>query len=181
MSPLNIKRSSIVAVIIICVGVIVWQLLIRMTGSEPMTVREASSKVESLYNGKIVNVQEQKNLFVIVIELASGIYEIEVDRDTGEIGSLTPVNHKAGEESQQENPSSQAPNTNVPNSSQVITEEEAKAIALQQISGKVDELLIKDIDGVTYYFVKVEQQSGEEGIVQIHGLTGDVVSITWDD
>ncbi|WP_318505717.1 PepSY domain-containing protein [Bacillus sp. T3] len=64
---------------------------------------------------------------------------------------------------------------------QHITEEEAIAIALQSISGKVDGVKTEEVGGVTYYLIEIERENGQEGVVEIHGITGEVISITWDD
>lgn len=191
MSLTKTRRLALVALIFFLAGVIIWQLFVRMTSAEPLTAQQASSKVESLYNGKIMEVQEENKLFVFELELSSGIYEIEVNRETGEIGRLTKIGaetaNQANPKGQQENPATEPKETEGSDSSpteyqnHLITEEEAKEIAIQQISGKVDELETKEIDGVFYYLVEVERQDGKEGTVQIHGVTGDVVSITWDD
>lgn len=188
MSQLQPKRLALVAIVMIIAGVVLWQLFTNLTAAELLTEKQATSKVESLYNGKIVKVREHNQVFVIELELDTGKFEIEINRKTGEIGSLTKLNHQISKqpanEGQQEEPTDQPTDTNPPptdHQNQLISEEEAKEIALQQINGTIDEFETKDIYGVIYYFVEVERNDGEEGTVQIHGFTGEVVSISWDD
>ncbi|WP_147533446.1 PepSY domain-containing protein [Bacillus marasmi] len=188
MTQIQPKRLALIAVVIIIAGVVVWQLFTNLTAAELLTEKQARSKVESLYNGKIVKVREQNQLFVFELELDAGSFEVEINRETGEIGSLTKLNNQISKQPEnkgnKEGPTEQQTDTNSPptdHQAQLISEEEAKEIALQQINGTIDEFETKDIDGVIYYFVEVERDDGEEGTVQIHGLTGEVVSISWDD
>ncbi len=62
-----------------------------------------------------------------------------------------------------------------------ITEQEARKIALKQINGVVDDVDIEVSDGLNYYLVEVERDKEKEAIVQINAITGEVLSITWDD
>lgn len=62
-----------------------------------------------------------------------------------------------------------------------LTENEAVNIAIQQVTGNVDEVDYEIKDNMPYYFVKIETNDDEEAIIQIHAITGEVKSITWDD
>lgn len=173
---------------VVLVAIIAWQLSKSITFAEPLTKDEARTKVQNLYQGEIVKIQEQQAIYVVVINLESGTYEVEIDRATGEIGTLSRIitdkgNTQAGG-NQQESPAAPKPeNTTDPTiePTQHITEEEAIAIALQSISGKVDEVKTEQVGGVLYYLIEIEREDGQEGIVEIHGITGEVISITWDD
>lgn len=62
-----------------------------------------------------------------------------------------------------------------------LSENEAVQIALTQIQGEIDDVEIRNINGAAYYFVEVESGDDREGLVQIHAITGEVKSITWDE
>ncbi|WP_339163367.1 PepSY domain-containing protein [Siminovitchia sp. FSL W7-1587] len=62
-----------------------------------------------------------------------------------------------------------------------ITEQDAAGIALQQVKGKVEDVDLKESDGLKYYLVEIESDQDQEATVQIHSITGEVLSITWDD
>ena len=64
---------------------------------------------------------------------------------------------------------------------QPITEEEAVQIALKQVKGKVDDVDLKDSDGQIYYLVDIEVNDDVDATVQIHAITGEVMTLTWDD
>jgi uncharacterized membrane protein YkoI len=62
-----------------------------------------------------------------------------------------------------------------------LTEQEAGKIALEQIPGTIEDILLETKKEQTYYLVEIETQDDREAIVQIHAITGKVLSITWDD
>jgi uncharacterized membrane protein YkoI len=62
-----------------------------------------------------------------------------------------------------------------------LTEEEAKNIALQQVSGTVDEIDTENVNNVPFYYIEVELENGNEATVEINAITGEVKSLTWDD
>lgn len=62
-----------------------------------------------------------------------------------------------------------------------LSENEAVQIALAQIQGEIEDVEIRNINGAAYYFVEIESGDDREGIVQIHAITGEVKSITWDE
>jgi uncharacterized membrane protein YkoI len=62
-----------------------------------------------------------------------------------------------------------------------LNEQEARKIALEQIPGTIDDILLETKNEQTYYLVEIETQDDREAIIQIHAITGKVLSITWDD
>ncbi|MGG1674510.1 PepSY domain-containing protein [Neobacillus sp. NRS-1170] len=75
--------------------------------------------------------------------------------------------------------STEAININEPPKS--LTESEAGQIAITQVKGIVDHIWLETKGDVTYYLIKVKSQNGQEAVVQVHAITGKVLSVTWDD
>ncbi|MFS0863936.1 PepSY domain-containing protein [Fredinandcohnia sp. 179-A 10B2 NHS] len=246
MRKINL-RTTIIAVLIVFVATFgVWQLTKTYPSAEPLSESDASKLVEGMYNGKIIgDITIEGEVYKVTFELETGVYEINVHRETGEVTNLTKipqeellkelseenireiirsqqagdiekierkeeekqayfyvqvqgnegnVNYKLDaitgdivEVIQQEN--IDQPNTpvndptNPPNETvRRITEQEAIQIALQQIRGKVDEVELEEKNGQPYYFVDIEnEEKEEEGTVQIHAISGEVITIVWDD
>src|SRR5699024_2818048 len=65
--------------------------------------------------------------------------------------------------------------------SQKLTTEEAVQIALDTVYGEVDDIDLEDEDGQQYYFIEIETDDDQEAEIQIHAITGEVISIEWDD
>ncbi|MCQ6274472.1 PepSY domain-containing protein [Bacillus sp. V3B] len=62
-----------------------------------------------------------------------------------------------------------------------LTEQDAIALALQQVPGVVEDVDVETINGVGYYFVEVETIDDREATIEINAITGEVKSLTWDD
>jgi uncharacterized membrane protein YkoI len=69
----------------------------------------------------------------------------------------------------------------ITDSTKRVTEAEAREIAKQQVNGSVDHISLETKGEQTYYLVEVKTEDNREAIVQIHAITGNVMSITWDD
>lgn len=63
----------------------------------------------------------------------------------------------------------------------IISEQKAIQLALQQVSGEVDDVDLEREDGLIFYLVEIERNDDQEAIVQINAITGETMSITWDD
>ncbi|MGV3264327.1 PepSY domain-containing protein [Cytobacillus pseudoceanisediminis] len=62
-----------------------------------------------------------------------------------------------------------------------LTEEEAVQIALKNEPGEVDDISFGETDKGPSYLVEIEKDDGREAAVEIHAITGEVLSVTWDD
>jgi uncharacterized membrane protein YkoI len=202
MGRIRIKKFVFGAAIIVILAIGAWQLTKTFTSAEPLSEAEATSKAEELYKGKVVNVKNKSRAYEVTMELESGTYIVEMDRDTGEIGSVSRIKEKAAKEEEQETP--QQPSENTKDSPgkkpakqepkpqeetpaqtvTFITKEEAARIAIKTINGEIDDM--EDIEteesgGVTYYLVDVEREEAEDGTVRINAITGEVTGVFYDD
>lgn len=62
-----------------------------------------------------------------------------------------------------------------------LTENDAVQIARTQVQGELDDIWLETESDQPYYLVKIETNDDREAIVQIHAITGDVMSVAWDD
>ena len=204
------KKFLIGIVVLFIVMLAVWQVFKIMTSAEPLTKEEATQKVQELYAGDIVAVQEDSNRYLITIELETGTYEIEIDRDSGDIGSVirtkkvaignepVPENQDepvddATNESEQSNEGETAKDQGTPPASvdetennsegaKQLTEKEAIEIALSQLDGEVDDIDLERSGDVLYYLVDIEREGAEdEATIKINAISGEVMSVIWDD
>lgn len=67
----------------------------------------------------------------------------------------------------------------------LITREEAIEIALEQLSGEVEYVNYKKTDDGGFYLVEIEQDNDDEddleAVFEIHAITGEIMSVKWDD
>ena len=185
------KKLGIGAVILLVIMIVVWQISNIMTSAEPLTAEEATNKVKDLYSGEIVEVKEGKELYLITLELETGTYEIEIDRNTGDIGNMTRTatdlagkeeskDKNSNQEDSQEKPTSEnsqgsdnqanekepepkpEPAEKKPEEPKLISEKEAVAIALKEINGDIEEVELQTSEGITYYLIEVEREVNDE-------------------
>lgn len=73
----------------------------------------------------------------------------------------------------------------IPVKNVLITREQAIKIALEQLQGDVDHVSFMLTDDGGYYLVEIEQEiEGKEeidAVFQIHAITGEILSVEWDD
>lgn len=85
----------------------------------------------------------------------------------------------------QEKPQPKPPvNKPAPQTTVLLTEQQAIQIALRQLNGEVDDVdFVKTSEG-GYYLVEIEidaDDGPDEATYQIHAISGKVMSVTWDD
>ncbi|WP_404329812.1 PepSY domain-containing protein [Mesobacillus maritimus] len=112
------KKILVGAGVFLVVMFAVWQVSRVMTSAQPLTAEEATQKVQELYAGDIVSVKERTDLYLITIVLEdTGTYEIEIDRESGDIASMTRTkkgvasNEGAQKEATEEEQAETPPNT----------------------------------------------------------------------
>jgi len=153
-----------------------------------LTEQEARKVAEERYSGKVKKIYQTKDTFVIELDRDTGVYELIINAETGEVSSLKRT-QKKDENVKTNLPDEHTPEPTAPNEETVdseeppknVTEQEAAAIALEQVQGTVDDVEMEKVDGITYYFVEVETNDGREAKVEINAITGEVKSFTWDD
>jgi uncharacterized membrane protein YkoI len=190
VNMMNIKLAGIAAVLAIILTFGGWQLSKHMSSAEPLTEAEAAKKVRELYPGKIVEVSRRNGRYLITIELDdTGTYEVEIDGVTGEIEGMKRTKKQGGSqpEHKPEQPSQPETPTEAPEKSEpggkpatIITEKEAASIALSRVNGEIDEIELEVSGGISYYLVELETDE-DDATIQINAISGEVMSITWDD
>jgi uncharacterized membrane protein YkoI len=169
----------------LCVIAIIASLYVKnQTFARQISATEAKEKVEQLYSGEVLSTIEKDSNFLLSLALPTGEYEVVLDRDSGEILSMikiktTPTESTVDQGSEVEEPTEPTPsNEEIPSQ---ITEQEAITIALKQMPGTFEEIELKESDGVSYYLVEIEEDDQQEATIQVHSITGEIMSVTYDD
>ncbi|GAA0134007.1 hypothetical protein YSY43_08470 [Paenibacillus sp. YSY-4.3] len=167
------KKISVTAAVLLLVVLASFQLGKLISFASPVSADEASKLIKERYSGNIVNVIQRDNKYEITIELDTGTYVVEVNRTTGGVDNLTRTN--------QNNLPNPKEKTEAEIKDQILTKEDAARIALQKVNGKVDDIDLEQSDGLTYFLVEVEREHAKDATVQINAISGEVMSITWED
>ncbi|WP_019155394.1 PepSY domain-containing protein [Robertmurraya massiliosenegalensis] len=179
------KKISISVAVLLLVLVAVWWLMQSMTTEKTVSAEEATTKVQELYKGKIVSIEENEGFYHITIKLDTGEYEVEIDRATGDIGKLNRITNTVDsapkQDGESEDKEADPADSVTEQPPKHLSEQEAISIALQSVTGEVDDIDLEQSNGLIYYLVEVEVNDDKEATVQINAISGEVMSITWDD
>ncbi|MEC3883914.1 PepSY domain-containing protein [Halobacillus sp. HZG1] len=153
-----------------------WQWVHQSLSAEPLSESDVREKVQTQYNGEITDVTSMEDHYLATIALDEGVYEVVVIKTDGRISEIRPL------ESFKDNDSPSPPEDKFESAqTEPITEEKAKAVALNEIEGEVDDIDFESEEEPAFYLVEIERSGGAEATVQVHALTGEIMSVTWDD
>jgi uncharacterized membrane protein YkoI len=63
----------------------------------------------------------------------------------------------------------------------LINKEQAITIAKTQLTGEVQYTTYENTSDGGYYLIEIESEDDREAVIQVHGVSGDILSVTWDD
>ncbi|MCA0970560.1 PepSY domain-containing protein [Halobacillus litoralis] len=172
------KKIGLIVIACIVTAVIVWQGWSLWAGQSTVTADQVREQVQAQYSGDVVDIVEGDERFFISLQIETGDYELEVSKESGEIirmtrvseGTQDPKTEPSGEDSSEE-----------PQPTEPITEQEALSIALAEVDGQVDDVDYESEDGEAFFLIEIERGEDREATVQVHAITGEILSITWDD
>lgn len=131
--------------------------------AESLTENEIKEKILLEYPGELVQFiklnEQGKSQYKVIVQGKGKKHILKVDAQTGEI-----LFHKAENKA-----------------TVIITEEEAVQIASKQVKGQISDVDLETDDNLHYYLVEIDTSDDREATIQIHAITGEVISITWDD
>ena len=172
---LKILISLTVLSLLLVIG---WQLINQTLSAEQVSESEIREKLADQYNGQIMDFVSMDEHYMADIEMEEGIYEVIVLKEDGEITDMRRVESFVEEEEQSRETAEKGENETP---AQPITEEEARELALQEVEGTIDDIDYENDGEVPFYLVEIERENELEATVQIHALTREVMSVSWDD
>ena len=115
--------------------------------------------------GEIENVILEDIYYKVRVSNDSKIKDLTMDAYTGAIISETDTLKEMNKPKDDET---------------LISEQQAIQIALQQLKGEVDSVEYEKTTDGGYYLIEIETDD-DEAVFQIHGVSGKVMSVTWDE
>ncbi|MCY9580354.1 PepSY domain-containing protein [Paenibacillus alvei] len=116
----------------------------------------------------------KKAIFLITLMTALGVYTACADATSSKVSGTEPSTPAAPSNGVSNPPAAQ-------NQTRAISEEEAKKIALQQVSGKVIHIDLDSDNGMLKYEVIVMTDQGKVYEVEIDAGTGKVLKVEQED
>lgn len=148
---------------------------------------EIKNRVESLFSGEVQSVTKTNKQYEVTFSKNDFLYEVSVDATEGTFSNITLIKEGTIKEEPpekelpvEEEQIEKKPTTEEPGAVKPLTEQQISTIARSQFSGEVDDIEFVDTNDGGYYNVDIENDE-DEATLQIHALTGEVLTITYDD
>ena len=139
---------------------------------------EVKNRVESLFNGKVQSITKKNQQYEVTFSKSDFIYEVSVDEVEGTFHTITLI--QAGTIKEETPEEEEKTTIEEPQTVNPLTEQEVIKIATSQFPGEVDEIEFVDTTNGGYYNINIENDE-DEATMQIHALTGKILTITYDD
>lgn len=63
----------------------------------------------------------------------------------------------------------------------LLSKEQAIDRAKTQLNGEVEYITYEETAEGGYYLIEIETDNDQEAVIQVHGVTGEILTVTWDD
>jgi uncharacterized membrane protein YkoI len=149
---------------------------------------EIKELVETQYEGSnIQSISLQDTEYVVMINNEKGVYQIVIDGESREVTSLKRLQANeegsTGEKPPGEEPAdppAETPPAEEAPPPTMLTSLQAIEIALQEVTGKVDDIELDEENGIKVYEVEIEVDEETDALVIINAYSGEILSLTWD-
>ena len=136
------------------------------SSASELTEQEAKEIAQQCYTGTVKGISQKADQYIIELERETGIYELQINTNTGEISSLKRV--KEANQTKDDKISETLPKV------EILSEEQIKELALKQVNGNIDSLqLVKEGDQPVYVVIVSDQS--EKNKLSLDAYTGDVL------
>ena len=125
-----------------------------------LTEQEARTIAEERYSGTVKKIQQTADEYVIQIERDTGIYELKIRAESGEVSSLKHV--KTANEGNQVKPP-------------LLKEEEIKTLVFQQVNGEIKSMS-QHSEGEKIIYRVIVNENNAKTTMTIDAETGDILT-----
>lgn len=139
------------------------------SSASELTEQEAKGIAQQRYSGTVKGISQKSDQYIIELERETGIYELQINSNTGKISSLKRLNEEIQSKDDAKTESEPLPKV------ETLSEEQIKELALKQVNGKIDSLqLVKEGDQQVYQVI-VSNQTAKNKLF-LDAYTGDVLN-----
>lgn len=167
------KLGVIVAIVVITM--VVFFAVKQLTTPNVLSKNEIATQIEKSYQGEILSIVEEQKNYIASFTKEGSVFEVTIDSENGQFSHLTLVQKK-----NEEQPIEQTTETKPEENPSILTKQQAIDIALKEVPGELDSVEFEKTTDGGNYFVEIEQGDNEI-IVQIHAITGKMLSIQYED
>ncbi|KIL43267.1 PepSY domain-containing protein [Jeotgalibacillus campisalis] len=176
----SIKKVSIAIACGVLLLSMIWLGARLWQDENTVSAEEVQDKVEQQYKGEITAIERAGDRYLVSMTLETGSYELEVAQEDGTVIRMERLSKGAPEEepATSDDPQSESEEQE-PN--QPITRDQAVEIALKQVEGTVDDVDYENDEEGSYFLIEIERSDELEATVQVNAITGEIMSVSWDD
>lgn len=206
---MKIKRIVII-IAFIFIGIFIMFAVQQLQTSASLTKEQMTIQVEKVYKGSVQLLIEKGDYYIASFEKNGSTYEVQIDPYNGDLSNMqaifiadkplvavkeedTASPNANVKPDNQANPAAANTNSKPSNNTQketlpkptrpLLSEAQAKAIALKEIKGEVESVDYKETSDGGHYFIEIELENNDndEAYVKVHAVTGKILSIQYED
>lgn len=164
------KMMLTIGTIIVVVAISAYVVWVQAIREEPMSQQALADRIGVMYDAEPTFKKTAHDVSYYTFTKNGVTYEATVDRYNGRVQSLAQQRgvYKADDEASEQTQSN------------MLTDEEAIRIAKRELKGEVDALSYRSTSDGGYYLIEIDSDT-REAVFQIHALSGEILSVTWDD
>ena len=167
------KVGLLFAIVVITMIVIV--AVKQLITPNVLSKSEITAQIEESFHGEILSIVEKPSNYIASFTKDGSIFEVTIDRENGQLSHLMLV-----QKNSEQQPNEQITEPKPEENPSVLTEQQAIDIALKEVPGELDSVEFEKTTNGGNYFIEIEQGDNEI-IVQIHAITGKILSIQYED
>lgn len=171
------KKIAVIVLLILILGAIIWYGGTKAVNRSQTSLSEdrVSQIIIEKYGGTIKNISPDEKNYKLTLVKDQIIYDITVNRRTGEVLSFvkqtSPLTNNS-RQSERKEPQQNKKDT-------PITIEKAIELALEKVNGTITSIKLDEEDGQLVYEVDIEQTKKKKAEVIINAYSGKIESITF--
>lgn len=170
------NKQTIIITTLLLACVVLFSIIAyrQIVTSTILNEQQIKTRVEALYGGDVQNTIQKGSQYVVTFTVDDYVYEVVANKEYGTLEKLTLI-----KEGTQVEPIPTEPEQPTPERER-LTKQQVIAIAKQQAAGEIDEIEYYENSNGGYYIVEIEND-GDDVTLQIHAITGKILSVSFED
>lgn len=173
----------LILIFVLVIGCFIALSVQKLVTPNELSKVEMTEQVERVYSGKVQSLVQKKEQFIANFEKDGTVYEVALNPITGQFTNLQLVkkNEHVVKKDETTTPTDEIElSTDSITLNAQIDEQSAIDIALKEVTGELENVDFENTSDGGHYFIEIEQQDGDV-IIQIHAVTGKILSIQYED
>ena len=167
------KVGLIVAIVVLTMVVLF--AVKQLITPNVLSTSEITTQIEKSFHGEILSIVERPTNYIASFTKDGSVFEVTIDSESGQFSHLMLL-----QKNNEQQPNEQTTEPKPEENPSILTEQQATHIAIKEVPGELDSVDFEKTTDGGNYFIEIEQGDNEI-IVQIHAITGKILSIQYED